>query len=293
MAIFDRALTLIRGAGDLASGVAYRLHRAGLPIVMTELPFPLAVRTAVSFSSAVRYDVVVIEGIYARRHSLDHLDALYASLSAGEIPVLVDPDGFARHALRPLIVVDARIAKRNIDTTPDDAPLVIGLGPGFAAGMDCHAVIETNRGHFLGRAWWEGTAEPDTGVPANVNGREAERVLRAPSDGHMLAYGTSIGCPVRAGTLIAHVGGVPVIAPFDGVLRGLIDDDTWVARGTKIGDLDPRTRRQHCFTISDKSLAVGGGVLEAILAAPQVRAALDLDSSEGTTHAISDDRHEG
>lgn len=263
-------LVLIRGAGDLASGVAYRLVKAGFPVVMTDLEKPLAVRTTVSFGSAIPYLACVIEGVIARRGWLDRLDELTALLNEGIIPVIADPQGESIRVLQPDVVVDGRVAKTNIDTRIDDAPLVVALGPGFSAGVDCHAVVETNRGHHLGRVYWQGSAEPDTGLPAAVNGRERERVLRAPTDGYVTQV-MVIGCRVRSGDVLAKVDTTPVIAPFDGVLRGLIDDDTYVTTGMKIGDLDPRARRQYCFTISDKSLSVGGGVLEAILSVPHVR----------------------
>jgi xanthine dehydrogenase accessory factor len=266
VALFD-SLVLIRGAGDLGSGVAYRLIKAGFPVVMTEIASPLMVRTTVSYGTAVYYTSVIIEGIIARHVTLDAAPTL---LGEGILPVLVDPRGESIRALHPAVVVDARVAKANLDTTIGDAPLVIGLGPGFTAGLDCHAVVETNRGHNLGRVIWQGSAEPDTGVPARVNGKQAERVLRAPHDGELVQV-VAIGERVNAGSVIAHVDETPILAPFDGVLRGLMDNPVHVTAGLKIGDLDPRARREHCFTISDKSLAVGGGVVEAIFTAPQIR----------------------
>ncbi|MBO9309471.1 MAG: EF2563 family selenium-dependent molybdenum hydroxylase system protein [Chloroflexi bacterium] len=266
-------LILLRGGGDLASGVAYRLRRAGLPVIITELAKPLAVRTTVSYGMAAVYGAVIVEGIVAQRAALDDLLGLYAMLEAGIIPVLIDPDGASIAALEPAVVIDGRMAKTRQDTRIDQAPLVIGLGPGFTAGEDCHAVIETNRGHYLGRVYWRGSAEPDTGLPASLDGRQAERVLRAPCDG-LLKPEAVIGQLLQEGQLIARVGERPVYAPFTGVLRGLLDDDTPVTAGMKIGDLDPRARREHCFTISDKSLAVGGGALEAVLAVPPIRALL-------------------
>ncbi len=266
-------LILLRGGGDLASGVAYRLRRAGLPVIIAELAKPLAVRTTVSYGMAAVYGAVIVEGIVAQRAALDDLLGLYAMLEAGIIPVLIDPDGASIAALEPAVVIDGRMAKTRQDTRIDQAPLVIGLGPGFTAGEDCHAVIETNRGHYLGRVYWRGSAEPDTGLPASLDGRQAERVLRAPCDG-LLKPEAVIGQLLQEGQLIARVGERPVYAPFTGVLRGLLDDDTPVTAGMKIGDLDPRARREHCFTISDKSLAVGGGALEAVLAVPPIRALL-------------------
>jgi xanthine dehydrogenase accessory factor len=270
-----KALVLIRGAGDLGSGVAYRLVKAGFPVVMTELAVPMLVRTTVSYGACVTNRTVVVEGIMARQSTVEEAPTL---IDQGMIPVIVDPEGQMIATLKPAVVVDARVAKVNIDTTLNDAPLVIALGPGFTAGIDCHAVIETNRGHHLGRVIWQGSAEPDTGKPARVEGKESERVLRAPHDG-LITQVAVIGDFVKAGAVIAKVGDTPIRAPFDGVIRGLIDIETYVTAGIKIGDLDPRAKREHCFTISDKSLAIGGGVLEAVLSAPQVRPLL-LTKSE-------------
>ncbi len=258
------ALVLIRGAGDLGSGVAYRLIKAGFPVAMTELAAPLLVRTTVSYGNAISYNATIVEGIEARKVTVDEAQPL---LVQGIIPVIVDPGKETIHRLNPTVVIDARVAKTNIDTTIQDAPLVIALGPGFTAGVDCHAVIETNRGHNLGRVLWQGGAEPNTGVPGSIGGKETERVLRAPTEGTVWGI-VNIGEYVKRGTLLARVGGVgglPVYAPFDGVLRGLLDSDVTVTAGMKIGDIDPRAKREYCFTISDKSLAIGGGALEAVL----------------------------
>ena len=266
MALFD-VLALIRGAGDLGSGVAYRLIKAGFPVVMTELDKPLLVRTTVSFGMAVSYNTAIVEGITAHVATPGEIPA---RLAEGTITVVIDPEGEAIRALRPPIVIDARVAKVNLGTTIADAPLVVALGPGFTAGVDCHAVVETNRGHYLGRVFWAGSAEPDTGLPARLNGKEGDRVLRAPHDGELVEV-VPVGGFVKAGEVIARVDKTPIIAPFDGVVRGLIDNPTHVTAGLKIGDLDPRAKREHCFTISDKSLAIGGGVVEAVLSAPQIR----------------------
>lgn len=267
---FPHVRVVILGAGDLASGVAYRLVQAGFPVIMTELPRPTMVRTAISYGVCVQHFAAVIEGIPARLAKIAEVDDV---LATGAIPVLVDPDGAAIPGLSPAVLIDARLAKVNLGIRPTHAPLVVALGPGFTAGVDCHAVVETNRGHMLGRVLWQGSAEPDTGVPAAVNGREAERVLRAPADG-LVTQVKVIGQRVTAGDVIARIGDTPLIAPFDGVLRGLIDDEVMVTTGMKIGDLDPRMRRENCFTLSDKSLAIGGGVLEAVLSAAQIRSLL-------------------
>lgn len=268
MAFFSRALALVRGGGDLGSGVIYRLHRAGFPVVVTERATPLLVRRAVSYGEAVYSGSISIGGVTAQRADSAALAARL--LAAGVIPVLVDEDDSAISALLPLVVVDARMQKVNLGTTLDDAPLVVALGPGFSAGLDCHAVIETNRGHDLGRVIEHGPAEADTGEPGAVGGKTHSRVLRAPTSGYVTPL-AQIGDAIQPGQTIATVGGEPVVAAFTGVLRGLIHERAPVVAGMKIGDLDPRARREHCFTISDKSLAIGGGVLEAVLAAPQVR----------------------
>lgn len=260
---FENILVVIKGAGDLASGVAYRLKRSGFPLVMTELPAPLLVRRPVSFGEAVYAGQTVVEGITARR--VEAVAEARALASGNDIPVIVDPDGQAVKALAPAVLVDAIMAKQNTGTRLTDAPLVIALGPGFYAGRDCQAVIETMRGHWLGRIITQGAAQPDTQTPGPVQGRTVDRVLRAPAEGHLEPV-AEIGQRLAGGSLIARLNGHEIRAPFDGVLRGLIHPQVRVWPGLKIGDLDPRAVEQHCFTISDKSLAIGGGVLEAILA---------------------------
>ncbi len=254
-------LVLIKGAGDLASGVAGRLYRSGLRVAMTELPQPLMVRRTVSFGEAIYAGEVSVEGIRGRR--VPDADAAAAALAAGIIPVLVDPQAACRFALKPAVLVDGVMAKRNIGTARTDATLVIALGPGFVAGADCHAVIETQRGHWLGRVIWQGAAQADTGAPGEVRGVAAARVLRAPVSG-VFESAASIGDFVTAGQVLGVVAGVQAQAGCDGILRGLLRPGLWVAAGAKIGDVDPRGQPAHCFTISDKALAVGGGVLEAI-----------------------------
>lgn len=265
---FSRVRALIRGGGDLATGVAFRLHRAGFPVLVTELPAPSLVRRSVSFGEAVFSNQITVEGVTARL-AADQSE-IESHMLAGEIPVVIDPDGHMIDHYEPAVLIDARMLKSNPDTNLNDAPLVIALGPGYTAGMDCHVVIETNRGHDLGRVIWSGTAEPDTGEPGVVDGRGQSRVLRAPVSGHIKPL-VEIGDTLEAGQAIAEIGEHILSAPFKGILRGLIHERVPVQIGMKIGDLDPRTRRQNCFTISDKSLAIGGGVLEAVLSAPQIR----------------------
>lgn len=266
----DLPLVLIKGAGDLASGVALRLWRSGFPVAMTEIERPTVVRRTVAFAEAIFAGACTVEGITARRCTPEQAAAVFA---AGVIPVMVDPAAASLAVLRPYALVDAIIAKRNTGTRLADAPLVIGLGPGFTAGVECHAVIETNRGHFLGRVLWQGSAEPDTGLPGELPGfgRHVTRVLRAPIAGHVDPQGM-IGQHFHSGAVIAWVrsddgehAAAPVTAPFDGVLRGLVHPSVPVTAGMKIGDLDPRAEPLHCVTVSDKSLAIGGGVLEAVM----------------------------
>jgi xanthine dehydrogenase accessory factor len=252
----------VRGGGDLGSGVIYRLARAGLPVIVLERDLPTFVRRAVCFGEAVFSGTIEIEGVRAQRiHDVHEVEAL---LMAGIVPVVVDPGGESIAYWHPQVVIDARMEKRNPGTRMGDAPLVIALGPGYTAGEDCHAVIETNRGHDLGRVIWQGSAEPDTGEPGVMGGHTHSRVLRAPAVGHVDSR-FAIGDLLRAGEVVAEIAGKPVLAAFTGVLRGIIHPQVVVTPGMKIGDLDPRAEQRHCFTISDKSLAVGGGALEAVL----------------------------
>lgn len=248
----------MRGGGDLSSGVAMRLYRAGFKIIIAELPNPLAVRRTVSFSEAVYDGMTTIEGVTARK--ADTFEEAFALAGLGVIPVIADPQlEILRN--RPIsVLVDARLLKRESDTRLDGAQLVIGLGPGFTCGQNCHAVVETQRGHFLGRVYWKGSASADTGQPEG----DPRRVLRAPADG-LIASTMRIGDYIETGGLIASIEGKDIRAPFGGVLRGLIRPGVSVQKGVKIGDIDPRGDPAYCYSVSDKALAVGGGVLEAIL----------------------------
>jgi xanthine dehydrogenase accessory factor len=261
--LFRQYPVVVRGGGDLASGVIYRLYRAGFPVVVTELAAPKFVRRAVSYGEAIYSKTATVEGITAQlvEHNDIYPDAI--------IPVVCDETKTTINALNPVIVVDARMEKNRRDTIIDDAPLVIALGPGYIAGKDCHAVIETKRGHTLGRVIIEGTAEADTGVPGAVAGEVHNRLLRAPADGYVQSQ-LNIGDDVYAGQIVGTVDDVEIVASIAGVLRGLISSQVTVTKGMKIGDIDPRGQRDHCFTISDKSLAVGGGVLEAVFSAKRV-----------------------
>lgn len=251
----------MRGGGDLASGVVYRLHRAGLSVVITELPQPLVVRRLVSFAEAVFRGECQVEGVTARL--VESTSSARLAINDGLVPVLIDPAAACLAELAPLVLVDARMTKLTPETELDAASLVIGLGPGFIAGQNCHAVIETQRGHTLGRVIWEGPARPDTGIPESVAVYGEERVIRAPANGIIHSY-VEIGEHLEKGQLIAEVSGKKVHAPFKGVLRGLVNAGLRVRQGTKIGDVDPRDDPHYARLISDKSLAVGGGVLEAV-----------------------------
>jgi len=264
-------IVLIRGGGDLASGVALRLYRAGMRVVITELPQPLAVRRLVSFAEAVNSGEVTVEGVTGRKVA-DPTDSLriLQILSKGQVPVLVDPDAKAAQALHPSVIVDGRMLKRPPEPLRHTARLYIGLGPGFSAPKDCSAVVETQRGHRLGRVIWHGAAENDTGQPETVGERHTERVLRAPVDGILHTF-TEIQAHLEAGEAVAKVGGEVIKAPFTGVLRGLLPEGMNVSQGLKIGDLDPRDNPDLCRLVSDKSLAVGGGVLEAIFSTVDLR----------------------
>jgi len=255
-------LIVIRGAGDIASGIALRLWRAGLRPVMTDLPRPTAIRRTAAFSEAIVHGEAVVEDVAAKRAE-DPAQAL-ALLEEGGIPVLADPEGACIPALKPAAVVDAILAKRNLGTRITDAPVVVGVGPGFTAGVDCHAVVETMRGHYLGRAIYQGSAQPNTGVPGLIGGFAGERVLRAPADG-VFRQLLEIGARVKMGDVAAEVEGVPMTCTLDGVLRGILPEGTPVRKGMKAGDIDPRCKIEHCYCASDKALAVGGGVLEAVL----------------------------
>ena len=255
-------LTLIRGAGDIASGIALRLWRSGIQVVMTEIERPTTIRRTVAFSDAVVSGAQTVEDVTAQRAETWEEAFLY--LEQGNVPVLVDPDCACLDAIRPDALVDAILAKRNLGTAITDAPIVVGVGPGFTAGVDCHAVVETMRGHTLGRVIYDGPALPNTNIPGLIGGFAGERVLRAPADGVFQGL-RPIGDLVEAGETVGTVAGVPMTATISGVLRGLLADGVTVKKGLKSGDVDPRGKAEYCRTASDKALAVGGGVLEAIL----------------------------
>nr|WP_314096788.1 selenium-dependent molybdenum cofactor biosynthesis protein YqeB [uncultured Lachnoanaerobaculum sp.] len=252
----------IRGAGDLATGIALRLYRSGFDIIMSDIPVPTTVRRTVAFSPAVYTGETQVEGITGKL--CENISMIDTVIESGCIPVIVDPSGEIMKEYKPDIIVDAIIAKTNIGTKITDADIVIGVGPGFEAGVDCHAVVETKRGHNLGRVIWSGSAYPNTGVPGNIGGYTVERIIRATADGVFSAK-VNIGDFVKAGDLLAYCDETPVYANIDGIVRGLLQDGVKVKKGMKSGDVDPRAEKEYCFSVSDKASAIGGGVLEAIL----------------------------
>ena len=265
------ALLLLRGGGDLATGVALRLYRAGIRVLVAELDRPLAVRRSVSFAEAIFEGQHTVEGVRARRVKPEQI---LASLNAKEIPVLVDPDAAILESddqpFSFVAVVDGRLIKQPPAPLPAPVPLHIGLGPGFEAGVNCDGVIETRRSHTLGRVYWSGSTQADSGQPEG----DRRRVLRASIDG-ILAARVTIGEHVEEGQVIASIQAAEqtnnIQSPLTGVLRGLIHDGIHVSQGLKIGDVDPRDDPGACFLVSDKALSIGGSVLEAILSRAEIR----------------------
>jgi len=266
----NRPWVVIRGAGDLATGIIVRLHRCGFRLLVTECREPSAIRRAAALCSAVWAGSAEVEGVVCRR--ADSLKQAEEISAAGEIPLLVDEQAECASLLGAACVVDAILAKRNLGTHRGMAPITVGVGPGFTAGGDVDAVVETMRGHQLGRVIRQGSAIPNTGIPGNVGGETVRRVMHAPADGIMtfIADGSGqtidIGAVVQEGQTIAMVGDTPLTASLSGVLRGLIREGFPVTKGLKIADIDPRLEQVNCCdTVSDKARAIGGGVLEAIL----------------------------
>ena len=255
-------MILIKGAGDIATGVAVRLARCGFPIVMTDLSKPTSIRRTVCFSEAILKSNYTVEDITAE--FAKNLNDVQEILDREHIAVLADADADCIKALKPEVLIDSILAKSNLGTSISDAPIVIALGPGFTAGVDCHAVIETMRGHDLGRVILNGSAQPNTGIPGNISGFTTERVLRAPKEG-IFEEVHHIGDIVKKGDCIATVDGEPILSELNGVVRGLLPSGTPVFKDMKCGDVDPRGVVQNCETVSDKARAIGGGVLEAIL----------------------------
>ncbi|HIX83363.1 MAG TPA: EF2563 family selenium-dependent molybdenum hydroxylase system protein [Candidatus Megamonas gallistercoris] len=253
---------LIKGAGDLASGIAWRLRRAGFNILMTEIAQPLTVRLTVSYSNAVYEGQTEIEGI---KGILVHdYDEAQNVMKKGDIAVIVDEAANIKDEFKPNIIIDAIMAKKNIGTKIDDAPITIAVGPGFCAGKDCDYVIETKRGHFLGSVIECGEAIKNTGVPGNIGGYTVERIIRSNGAGIFKSV-AKIGDSVKKGEIVAYTDDIPIYAQIDGIVRGMLHDGIMVTDKMKCGDIDPRAEKSHCFTISDKSRAIGGGALEAVM----------------------------
>ena len=260
-------LIVVRGGGDLATGTIYKLRKCGFPVLVLETGAPSAIRRNVAFSEAVYQGSQQVEDMTCRL--ANSLEQARQWLDENQLVLLVDPAGEAIARLKPMAVVDAILAKKNLGTHREMAPITVALGPGFTAGVDVDAVVETKRGHNLGRVLWQGTAAPNTGIPGVIAGYGKERVIHSPAEG-ILRNVCKITDTVRRGQVIAAVetaaGTVPVEATLDGLLRGLIRDDYPVTRGFKIADIDPRVEEyQNCFTISDKARCIAGGVLEAVI----------------------------
>jgi xanthine dehydrogenase accessory factor len=255
-------LIIVRGAGDIASAVCHRFMKSGFMVVASEIAKPTVVRRTVSFAEAVFENEFEVEGIKAKK-VLFVKDA-FNQLQKGFLPILIDPDLKCLHEIKPDVLIDATLAKKNMGIHMNMASLVIGLGPGFTAGKDVHAVVETKRGHYLGKVYYQGCAESNTGVPGEIAGFSSERVLRSPCSGKIKSY-KKIGDKVKKGDVICKVENHDIKTTIDGVLRGLIKDGLFVNEGLKIGDVDPRGIVNYCFSISDKARAVAGGALEAVL----------------------------
>lgn len=260
-------LIVVRGGGDLATGTIYKLHQCGFPVVVLETEKPSAIRRNVAFSEAVYQGSQSVEGVTCVLAA--SAEQVEVCLREGKLPVLVDPAGRSIPVLKPLAVVDAILAKENLGTCREMAPITVGLGPGFTAGVDVDAVVETKRGHSLGKVLYSGAAIPNTGIPGMIGGYGKERVIHSPAAG-ILRNRSKITDTVSRGQVIALVetdsGEVPVTATIDGLLRGLLRDGYPVTQGFKIADIDPRTAEyDNCFTISDKARCIAGGVLEAVL----------------------------
>jgi len=263
-----RSYVLTWGGGDLATGVAIRLHRVGIRVLVVEQLQPLAVRRSVSFAQAVFDEEITVEDVHAKL--IGSPNCMKDCWDDNQVPVLVDPELELLSKHPPLVLVDARMRKTRSLFPLEEIELLIGMGPGFTAGENCHAAVETNRGHFLGRVYWQGSTQADTGIPEKVEQYQQERVLHTPVGGQVETF-VAIGDHVAAGDRLLCIGDHEMVAPFKGVVRGLIYPGLRVEAGTKVGDIDPRQEGFRCRYVSDKSLAIGGGALEAVLTKPSIR----------------------
>ena len=255
-------LIILRGGGDLGSGVAHRLFNAGFNILITEIKKPLVIRRMVSFANAIYTNISIIESVIAK--FTNSIDEIHAIISNHEIPVIIDSEMSILNNIKPMAVIDVTLSKKNIGTNNSMADITIALGPGYCAGKDVDAVIETNRGHNLGRIIYDGYAETDTKEPGSISGYTIERVLRAPLAG-VITNNFDIGAMVKKDEIVSYISDIPVKAKISGVIRGLIMNKSEVMADQKIGDIDPRNKIEYCYTISDKARTISGGVLEALL----------------------------
>ncbi|WPC44491.1 selenium-dependent molybdenum cofactor biosynthesis protein YqeB [Clostridium sp. JS66] len=256
-------IVIIRGGGDIASGIVQKLYRSGFKVLIAEVEKPTSIRRKVCFSEAIFDSYVIVEGI--KSVLVKNIYEIKKAWSEGSVPVIVDPEGKYIDIIKPQIVIDAIIAKKNLGTNMNMAPMTIAVGPGFEAGKDVDIVVETMRGHNLGRLIFSGMAMKNTGVPGKIAGYSKERVIHSPASG-IIDNIKEIADIVKAGEVIAYVDGIEVKATIDGVLRGLIRNESKISKGLKIADIDPRIEeKQNCYTISDKARSIGGAVLEAVL----------------------------
>lgn len=252
-------IVVVRGAGDLATGVIARLHNSGFKVIACEIDKPSSIRRKVSFSEAVYDGETIVEGLTAKLTSIED------SVLDDGVSIVIDPKMSILDSIKPYAVVDSILAKTNLGTRIDMADIVIGVGPGFTAGDDCHAVVETKRGHDLGKIYYSGSAIPNTGIPGEIGGKSNERVVHSPSEG-TIHNSVSIGDTVFEGDLLFTVSDDRMYAPFSGVVRGIIRYGFFVKKGMKVADIDPRIDQvENCVKISDKARTISGGVLEAIL----------------------------
>lgn len=260
---------LLRGGGDLATAVAHRLVRSGFPVCINELKNPRVVRRNISFANAIFDEVVEVEGIVGRRiydgeNHRETAERIKSCLDSGEIPIVTMDEAVIKEHFKPTVFIDGTISKKKIEYQINDYPYMIGIGPDITVGVNADAVIETERGHHLGRILYEGEAKKSTGIPGNINGYSHERIIRAPKEGYVEPY-FEIGELVEKGDLVLSVDGVPVIAQVSGMLRGLIHPMVHVTKNQKIGDIDPRGKNADHMTMSDKGRNIAGSVLEAIM----------------------------
>lgn len=256
-------IAIVRSGGDIASGVIQKLHRSGFRVLILETENPTSIRRTVCFSEAVFNGKMEIEGITSVL--VKNEEEIIKSWEKDLVPLIVDPNGNYIDILKPFAVIDSILAKKNLGMKKNLAPITIGIGPGFEANIDVHIVVESNRGHNLGKLIFEGSAEKNTGMPGNVAGFTFERVLYSPCDG-ILTSNHEIGEVVKKGDIVAVVNGENIYSKIDGLIRGLIRNGTYVTEGFKVGDIDPRVEQaKNCYTISDKACSIGGAVLEALM----------------------------